>query len=111
MCGACAEVCTVRIPLPKLINRLRAEAVENKFSDSGLQGQGSLRKNKESIIWKFWQSLYSNSVIYRTFLFLATRLRFLTPTRFTGWTDYRSVPKPAAKSLHELVRKQGYDND
>ncbi|MET0076833.1 MAG: LutB/LldF family L-lactate oxidation iron-sulfur protein, partial [Candidatus Thiodiazotropha lotti] len=27
LCGACGEVCPVRIPLPKLINRLRAEAV------------------------------------------------------------------------------------
>ncbi|MGB5774608.1 MAG: LutB/LldF family L-lactate oxidation iron-sulfur protein, partial [Sedimenticolaceae bacterium] len=27
LCGACGEVCPVKIPLPKLINRLRAESV------------------------------------------------------------------------------------
>lgn len=64
MCGACAEVCPVHIPLPKLINRLRAEAVEYKFSDSGLHGQGSLRKNKESLLWNIWQRLYSSSLMY-----------------------------------------------
>ena len=30
LCGACGEVCPVRIPLPKLINRLRAEAVDGQ---------------------------------------------------------------------------------
>ncbi len=111
MCGACAEVCPVHIPLPKLINRLRAEAVENQFSHSQLQGQGSLRKNKESTLWSLWQWLYSNSRIYRSFLTLATRLRFLTPPYLGGWTKYRRVTKPAAKSLHELVTKEGYDNE
>jgi len=111
MCGACAEVCPVRIPLPKLINRLRAEAVENKFSDASLQGQGSLRKNLESKLWKVWQWFYSNPLLYRAFLFLATRLRFMTPSRLGGWTDYRNMAKPASKSLHELAAKEGYDND
>ncbi|MFK5985145.1 MAG: LutB/LldF family L-lactate oxidation iron-sulfur protein [Pseudomonadota bacterium] len=109
MCGACAEVCPVKIPLPKLINRLRAEAVEDKFSESAIAGQGSLRKNKESMLWSFWQWLYSSPLIYRSFLVLATRLRFLTPACLGGWTRYRSAPKPASKSLHELVAKEGYD--
>ncbi len=111
LCGACAEVCPVNIPLPRLINRLRAEAVDNKINDSAVNGQGSLRKNKESILWHFWQWLYCSSFFYRSFLMIASRLRFLTPTRLGGWTDYRSVPKPASRSLHELAAKEGYDND
>ncbi|MGB5494372.1 MAG: LutB/LldF family L-lactate oxidation iron-sulfur protein, partial [Sedimenticolaceae bacterium] len=32
LCGACGEVCPVKIPLPKLINRLRAESVQAHHS-------------------------------------------------------------------------------
>ena len=111
MCGACAEVCPVGIPLPKLINRLRAEAVEGKQDVTGLSGQGSLRKSKESLLWKLWQWLYSTPIAYRTFLTLATRLRFLTPGWLGGWTRYRSAPKPASKSLHEMAASEGYEHE
>lgn len=111
MCGACAEVCPVVIPLPKLINRLRAEAVEGKQAVSGLSGQGSLRKSKESLLWKLWQWLYSTPIAYRAFLILATRLRFLTPHWLGGWTRYRRAPKPAAKSLHEMAASAGYEHE
>ncbi len=111
LCGACAEVCPVQIPLPKLINRLRAEAVQEKFSKSGPQGQGSLRKNKESLLWILWQWLYSTPAVYLIFLTLATRLRFLTPKWLGGWTRYREALAPAPKSLHELAAREGYDNE
>lgn len=111
MCGACAEVCPVAIPLPKLINRLRAEAVEGTQAVSGLRGQGSLRKSKESRLWKLWQWLYSTPIAYQAFLILATRLRFLTPRWLGGWTRYRSAPKPAAKSLHEMAASEGYKHE
>jgi len=115
MCGACAEVCPVGIPLPKLINRLRSEAVEGKHfgkdSVAGLKGQGSLRKTKENLLWTIWQWLYSRPFAYRMFLMLATRLRFLTPTRLGGWTRYRNAPKPARKSLHEMAASEGYVHD
>jgi len=111
MCGACAEVCPVRIPLPKLINRLRSEAVEGKHGVVGLRGQGSLRKSKESFIWNAWQWLYSSPSVYRLFLSLATRLRFLAPGWLGPWTRYRSAPKPAPKSLHEMVASEGYDHE
>ncbi len=111
MCGACAEVCPVQIPLPELINRLRSEAVERKHSVTGLSGQGSLRKSTESFLWKLWQWLYSVPMAYRTFLLLATRLRFLTPVWLGGWTRYRTAPRPAAKSLHEMAVSEGYDHE
>jgi len=113
LCGACAEVCPVHIPLPKLINRLRFEAIEGKYDDtnlkSRLQGQGSLRKSKESMLWNIWQWLYSKPKIYTAFLKIITRLRFLTPRWLGVWTKYRKAPKPASRSLHEMAAKEGYD--
>lgn len=111
LCGACGEVCPVRIPLPKLINRLRAEAVNAQRSQAHIHGQGSLRKNTEVIAWRIWQHLYSKPLSYRAFSWFATRLRRLTPARLGGWTTYRTAPKPAKHSLHELARQEGFDNE
>ena len=108
MCGACGEVCPVRIPLPKLINRLRAEAVDGLRSDAAIPGHGSLRKSTEARTWWLWQQLYSRPRLYRTFTWFATRLRGLTPRRLGGWTRYRSAPKPALRPLRELARREGF---
>lgn len=111
LCGACGEVCPVKIPLPKLINRLRAEAVDAKREADSLPGQGSLRTPGEAMAWKVWSSIYSTPRLYRTFTWLATRLRRLTPSRLKPWTHYRSAPKPAAHSLAELARQEGFDHE
>ena len=74
LCGACGEVCPVEIPLPRLINRLRAEAVAAQRDDHRLQGRGSLRRPAEALAWKSWRTLYSRPVLYRLFTHLATRL-------------------------------------
>lgn len=111
LCGACGEVCPVQIPLPKLINRLRAESVNAQRSDAHVEGKGSLRKNSEFISWAVWKTLYANPLFYRIFRWFATRLRFLTPSHLGVWTRYRSAPKPAAMSLQELARKEGFDHE
>ncbi|MCG6966834.1 MAG: iron-sulfur cluster-binding protein [Chromatiaceae bacterium] len=111
MCGACAEVCPVKIPLPTLINRLRAEAVNLQRTSTPLAGRGSLRKPGEASIWKIWQRLYSSPGLYRLFSFAATRMRWLTPVSLGGWTRYRSAPRPAARTLHELARQEGFRHE
>jgi len=111
LCGACAEVCPVQIPLPSLINQLRAESISTQFSDSRISGKGSLRKRSEALAWKLWSVTYAQPWLYGIFRWTATRLRFLAPSRLGGWTKYRTSPKPAAKTLHELARQQGFDNE
>jgi len=108
LCGACGEVCPVKIPLPKLINRLRAEAVNERRSSAPLSGRGSLRKPAEATVWKLWQRLYANPGLYRLFTLAATRLRWLAPSSLGGWTRYRSAPRPAARALRELARREGF---
>ncbi len=111
LCGACGQVCPVEIPLPKLINRLRAEAVNARRTASPLVGRGSLRTPGEAGLWKLWRLLYSHPRLYRLFCFVATRLRCLTPKRLDGWTRYRSAPVPARRSLRELARKEGFSHE
>ncbi len=100
LCGACAEVCPVQIPLPGLINQLRVDYAKFKT-----------HKTTEALTWQAWKLLYSHPLIYKLFTRLATRLRFLTPSRIGGWTKYRTTPKPAAKTLHEQVKQQGIDHE
>ncbi len=111
LCGACGEVCPVRIPLPKLINRLRAESVNATRSEAHISGKGSLRKISETRAWSIWSFIYSKPAAYRFFSFMATRLRKLTPARLGGWTRYRKAPQPAPESLHELARMEGFDHE
>lgn len=112
LCGACGEVCPVRIPLPKLINRLRAESVDAKQQQqSEVKGHGSLRKPGESAAWSAWRQLYSRPKVYRGFTWLATHFRAISPSSLGPWTRYRSAPKAAEKSLHALAKEQGFDNE
>ena len=98
MCGACGEVCPVRIPLPKLINRVRAEAVAKTGQDDRLAGRGALRSPREALIWRCWSWVYASPGRYALAAWFATRLRRLAPKRIGGWTRYRSAPRPAARS-------------
>jgi L-lactate dehydrogenase complex protein LldF len=111
LCGACGQTCPVEIPLPRLINRLRAEAVNAQRTASPLIGRGSLREPGEAGLWKLWRLLYSHPRLYRLFSFAATRLRRLTPHRLGGWTRYRSAPMPAQRSLRELARREGFPRE
>ena len=97
--------------LPSLINRLRAESVEAERSEAKIHGKGSMRKSTEAMSWSIWRQLYSKPGFYHFFRWTATRLRGLTPPRVGAWTRYRSAPKPAAKSLEEMARQQGFDHE
>jgi L-lactate dehydrogenase complex protein LldF len=109
LCGACGEVCPVRIPLPALINRLRFDGVR---TDAGpTRGSGERRNRREALVWRLWAGLHRSPRLYRLWLALATRLRGLAPRRVSGWSDVREVPRPAARSLHALARERGFGDE
>lgn len=110
LCGACGEACPVKIPLPKLINRLRAESVTTR-KVSNVSGSGSMRKSSEAFTWKLWSQLYSTPWLYGIFSYFATRLSSLTPSRLGGWTKYRTTPKPAKRTLHEIAADEGFEHE
>ena len=106
LCGACGEVCPVKIPIPSLLRRLREENVKAPDSkDQVMRGQGSKYSRKERLIWNAWARLNSSPTLYRLFGFLATRLRALAPSNVGPWTQNHSAPKPAARSLHDMARE------
>ncbi|MBD7976216.1 MULTISPECIES: LutB/LldF family L-lactate oxidation iron-sulfur protein [Pseudomonas] len=105
LCGACGEVCPVKIPIPSLLRRLREENVKKPDAAHHLlRGQGSKYSAQERLLWKSWQLLNTSPLLYRVFGFFATRLRGLTPN-IGPWAQNHSAPKPAARSLHELAKQ------
>ncbi|MCT9126772.1 LutB/LldF family L-lactate oxidation iron-sulfur protein [Cupriavidus gilardii] len=109
LCGACGEVCPVRIPIPQLLIRLRTEANRNpdEAVQHPLRGQGARYSRGEQLIWRFWRGAFAHPRLYRVFRWAATRLRAFTPSRQMGWTDHREPLRPAARSLADLLRERG----
>jgi L-lactate dehydrogenase complex protein LldF len=112
LCGACGEVCPVKIPIPDLLIKLRAEsAAADPAAPEHLRGAGAGRKPLAAWAFKAWSLLYAWPTLYRTFSWCATRFRRLAPHRQGAWTDSRTPLVPARRSLHELMRAAGKSID
>lgn len=109
LCGACGEVCPVRIPIPSLLVRLRTEANRNPHEQVAhpLKGQGAKFSHGDKLVWRFWSGAFSHPSVYKMFRWAATRFRALTPMGQLGWTRHRVPLKPAPRSLADLMREKG----
>lgn len=106
MCGACGEVCPVKIPIPSLLRRLREEEVRPPAAEPHhVRGQGAKYSKAETMIWKAWRKLNTSPALYRAAMYAGTRFRGLMPARIGPWTEHRSAPTPAPRTLHELARE------
>ena len=109
LCGACGEVCPVRIPIPSLLVRLRTEANRDPAQQVAhpLRGQGANFNRSERLVWRFWSGAFARPAIYRWFRWAATRLRAFAPSSQLGWTQHRTLLIPARRSLADLLRERG----
>ena len=107
LCGACGEVCPVRIPIPELLQRLRREAKQDpRPGVPALRGQGAAKSNTEAFIWRSFGLLTSKPALYRMMSWCVTRLRGLMPSKLGPWTRCRTAPRPAARTLRELMAER-----
>ncbi|MGR5304740.1 LutB/LldF family L-lactate oxidation iron-sulfur protein [Vibrio mediterranei] len=104
LCGACGEVCPVRIPIPEMLLRLRKEA-KNKASKDNLElnGQNAAHSKMESAAMKGFALAASSSHLYHAGTFMATKLQSLIPNKLGAWTQCRTSPKPAKRTLHQIM--------
>ncbi|GAB4399116.1 MAG: LutB/LldF family L-lactate oxidation iron-sulfur protein [Rhodoferax sp.] len=111
LCGACAEVCPVRIPITDILVRLRAEA-QAKASDEPvtLRGRGAARKGIASAVWGVWAQVYGRMGLYALASWFMSRGRMLSPRRQGAWTRSRTPLVPAPKRLRDLLRERGDDS-
>ena len=112
LCNACEEVCPVKIPIPDLLRRLRNESY-SAAAASPVQGHGYKRNLAETITWKMWATINThprlNSIATAIMGGLGSKLPRLGPLK--QWTQFRTTPAIAKKSLHRLVREQGVDHE
>jgi L-lactate dehydrogenase complex protein LldF len=113
LCLACEEVCPVKIPFADILRFLRNSINMSCHEDS--PGVSSRFKNYwlEHIAWKLWRVMNIYPRIFAIGIkipgLLGLRMPGIGP--FKNWTTCRTDPVFASKSLHELARQQGVDNE
>ncbi len=103
LCGACGEVCPVKIPIPDLLVRLRKESVGE--GRGNVPGAGVKRNKKEVAAWKSWQWIATHPGVWRSSTAVAGKLQVFMPNKLGPWTEHRTAPKLAKASLHALVKR------
>lgn len=102
LCGECAVVCPVKIPLPDLMRRLRDR-----------QFEAGLRPWRERTALRVWNWLALHPRVYATVTRLGawilhrlggTRGRFRWLPGASGWTSGRDLPAPAGRTFRDLYR-------
>ena len=107
MCNACVEICPVRIPIVEIMGRLRAEAVH---PGTAVKEAGARASRAEALVWKGWATAYASPLAYRFATALLARLGNAAPASLPllrDWTNVRSKPRFAGRTLHELAREKG----
>ena len=109
LCGACAEVCPVKIPIPDLILRLRYEGV-HKNPAAKVREQGANHTFQESLAWKFWEKIHASPRVYQMNQKMGRWIMPHLPKNLgplKEWSHFREIPAFAPKSLHQLAQEQG----
>ncbi len=107
LCGACGEVCPVRIPIPEMLQRLRREAKNDaKPGNAPLDGQKAAHNKMERFAMKSFAYAAQHPGFYHSATGLTCKLRAFIPNKLSSWTQCRTSPKPASKTLHELMNEK-----
>jgi L-lactate dehydrogenase complex protein LldF len=112
LCGACEEVCPVKIPIPALLRRLRDESYSTA-PQSAVPDHGCKQNLAERLAWKGWALLNTHPRLNR----LATALAglvgdYLPPAGpLERWMRYRSEPVFASRSLHRRIKEEGIPDE
>ncbi|MGE5188634.1 MAG: 4Fe-4S dicluster domain-containing protein, partial [Gemmatimonadota bacterium] len=104
LCGACADVCPVKIPLPEMLVEMRADE----------RGQG-LKDPREVAAMKAYAALMRRAGVLEAIqriagvvsraLFKDGKVAWL-PLKLSGWTDRRDFPAPAPQPFRKLWKTQ-----
>jgi len=94
LCGACAEVCPVKIEIPRLLLKLRAEVTEANRNKASLERWG----------FGAWAWVMTNPRIFRLLGYLGAKFWPMVPKigPLRKWARQRELPRIAPKSFHTL---------
>jgi L-lactate dehydrogenase complex protein LldF len=105
LCGACGEVCPVKIDIPKLLLDLRADIVQTKSS------------KPEKLAFRMWATVMSHPGLYRRVTEVASLAaprdrKWLKPSALLSvgplkaWLSQRDLPAPAPKTFRQLWKER-----
>ena len=108
LCGACAEVCPVKIDIPKILLELRAEVVTAKTEKH--------QNRAERMAFRTWAWVMRHPRVYERLASLAARMApmperngwirhlpsFMSIGPLANWISQRDLPPPAPRSFREL---------
>lgn len=102
LCGACLEVCPVRIDIPDLLVELRRESIN--------QAQPSIRRGVAAYAWvttrpRMFRAMTRLAAIVGRVLSRNGWMRRIPVLK--GWTASRELPAPAGETFHDWWRKRG----
>jgi L-lactate dehydrogenase complex protein LldF len=100
LCGACAEVCPVKIDIPKLLLKLRSEVTAAKTRE----GQGGM----ERFAFRMFARVMSNPKRYLFWSRLGAKFAGLAPRigPLGKWASQRELPKPAKQNFHDWWKER-----
>ncbi|HEX5681018.1 MAG TPA: lactate utilization protein LutB domain-containing protein, partial [Desulfobacterales bacterium] len=108
LCGACEEVCPVKIPITALLRRLRDEST-SRAPTSAVPGHGCRSSLAERLAWWGWMLVNTRPWLNRMMnAVLGAIGDFLPPVGpLERWMRFREAPKFADRSLHRRLKKEG----
>ena len=89
LCGACREVCPVKIDIPRLLLHLRGEISPRKGSVA------------ERLAFKVWSRVMTSSLLYKLSSVAGRILQRVMPIS-RAWTNGRDLRPIESKSFHDL---------
>jgi len=108
LCGACREICPVRIDIPRILLKLRSDWSEPKGNADG----PSLFEKLAMKLWGFsmrhrsiYNFVFRVAAVFQGPLSEDGRIKDL-PFAFGGWTEYRDFPVLAKRSFRSMWNDQ-----
>lgn len=95
LCGACREVCPVKIDIPRLLLHLRGEITARGQAKGGA---------KERLAFKFWAMVMTRPWLYEKAAVAGRLFQRWVPLQ--AWTNWRDLRPIEAQSFREQWRQQ-----
>ncbi len=98
LCGACAEVCPVKIDIPRILLELRSEVVQAKTQEAS--------NRWERIAFRMWAWVMRHPKVYEAMSLVAGGAPMINAGPLKAWTSVRDLPPMPERSFRTMWRER-----